>query len=47
MRAFEGSGLGLTIVKKLTDLMEGRIEVDSKKGKGTTMRVILPKGTDA
>ena len=30
-----GSGLGLTIVKKLVDMMNGRIEVQSEAGRGT------------
>ena len=36
-----GSGLGLSIVKKIVDLMGGTIEVDSELQKGTTFRVIL------
>ena len=36
-----GSGLGLTIVKKIVDLMDGAIEAESKVGKGTTFRVTL------
>lgn len=34
-----GYGLGLSIVKELTDLMNGRIEVESEQGKGTTFRL--------
>jgi signal transduction histidine kinase/CheY-like chemotaxis protein len=37
-----GSGLGLTISKKLVDLHKGRINVDSSLGKGTTFTVELP-----
>jgi signal transduction histidine kinase len=35
-------GLSLCVVKKLCDLMNIRIEVESKLGVGTTMRLILP-----
>lgn len=37
-----GIGLGLTIVKNLVELMNGKIYVDSNKGKGTKFRVIIP-----
>jgi signal transduction histidine kinase len=37
-----GSGLGLSIVRDLTRLMNGKIELESEIGKGTTIRVILP-----
>ncbi|MBB5213863.1 sensor histidine kinase [Parapusillimonas granuli] len=38
----EGFGLGLPIVKQLTDLMEGRVRVESYLGKGTTFTLHLP-----
>jgi len=38
----EGSGLGLSIVKKIIDLHQGNIEVSSKEGKGTTFILKLP-----
>ncbi|HVZ01603.1 MAG TPA: PAS domain S-box protein [Dongiaceae bacterium] len=39
----EGAGLGLAICKNLIELHQGRIEVSSKPGRGTTVRVILPQ----
>jgi PAS domain S-box-containing protein len=41
-RAYGGSGLGTHICKQLVDMMQGRIEVQSTLGQGTTMRVWLP-----
>ena len=37
-----GTGLGMTIVRRVVDLHQGRIEVDSTPGRGTTFRVTLP-----
>lgn len=41
-RNFAGIGLGLAVVKLLIDLMNGRIEVESEKGQGSTFRIFLP-----
>lgn len=38
----EGSGLGMAITKKLTELLGGTIEVHSQPGKGTCFQVTLP-----
>jgi len=38
----EGSGLGLTVVKKLIDAMEGKIGIESKIGVGSTFWIELP-----
>lgn len=37
-----GTGLGLSIVKHAAETLNGRIEVESFVGQGTTMRLILP-----
>ena len=39
-----GSGLGLYWVEKVIDLHQGKIEVNSELGKGTTFSVKVPKG---
>lgn len=42
-RKFGGSGLGLSISKKLIDLHKGKISVKSTKGVGSTFSFALPK----
>jgi signal transduction histidine kinase len=41
-RASGGSGIGLTIVKQITELHGGRVSVESQVGAGTTFHVFLP-----
>lgn len=38
----EGYGLGLSLVKKIIDLLEGKIKLESQINKGTSFTVILP-----
>lgn len=42
-RSHDGTGLGLTIVKQLTELMNGSISVASEKGEGSRFTVTLPR----
>jgi PAS domain S-box-containing protein len=37
-----GTGLGLVIVKKIMDLHGGTIEIDTRPGVGTTVRLVIP-----
>lgn len=41
-RKFGGTGLGLAICKRLCDLMDGSITVESEEKRGTTFRIRLP-----
>jgi PAS domain S-box-containing protein len=38
----EGLGLGLSLVKKLTELHGGKVTIESTPGQGTTVRIALP-----
>jgi CheY-like chemotaxis protein/HPt (histidine-containing phosphotransfer) domain-containing protein/anti-sigma regulatory factor (Ser/Thr protein kinase) len=48
-RSYGGTGLGMSIVKQLVELMNGTITVQSKKGEGTQVNINLSftKGTES
>lgn len=39
--SYGSSGLGMAITKNIVDMMNGKIEVESEKGKGTTFEVMV------
>ncbi len=39
-----GSGLGLAVVEGLLFILNGKADIDSLPGKGTTIRIFLPEG---
>jgi PAS domain S-box-containing protein len=41
-RTYEGTGLGLTIVRKYVDLLNGHIELESEPNKGSKFSIFLP-----
>lgn len=41
-RMYGGTGLGLVIVKNLTELMGGKVEIESTVGQGSSFKVTIP-----
>ena len=41
-KEYGGTGLGLPISKKMTEMMGGVMEVESEEGRGTTFSITIP-----
>ena len=46
-RSYQGAGLGLSIVRRLVELMGGSLSIESQPEQGTLVQVILPVGLPA
>jgi signal transduction histidine kinase/CheY-like chemotaxis protein len=42
-RNYEGTGLGLSLVKKMLDLLNGKLFVESKLGEGSCFKILFPE----
>jgi signal transduction histidine kinase len=43
VRQQRGEGIGLSIVKRLCELLDASLELESAPGEGTTFRVVFPR----
>lgn len=46
-RLHPSEGIGLAIVKRLCDILDARLEIESESGQGTTFTVVFPRSYDA
>ena len=43
LRGDPGEGIGLSIVKRLCEILDASLEIESIRDKGTTFRILFPK----
>ena len=46
-RRYEGTGLGVSVVKGLTELHKGHVTFESELGKGTCVTIYIPVNCEA
>jgi signal transduction histidine kinase len=45
VRKIRGTGIGIPLTLRILEIHEGKLEVESELNKGTTVKILLPRGT--